>query len=52
MQGAWTGDVGWVSEAGDVVFEVAGSTHSPRMGGKEDTIVLAVIEGALDFVKG
>jgi len=50
VQGAWTYDEGWVSEAGDVVFEVAGSTHSPRMVGKEDTIVFAVIEGALDFV--
>jgi 2,4'-dihydroxyacetophenone dioxygenase len=28
VQGAWTYDEGWVSEAGDVVFEVAGSTHS------------------------
>jgi 2,4'-dihydroxyacetophenone dioxygenase len=50
VQGAWTYDEGWVSEMGDVVFEVAGSTHSPRMVGKEDTIVFAVIEGALDFV--
>lgn len=50
VQGAWTYDEGWTSEAGDVVFEVAGSTHSPRMVGKEDTIVFAVIEGALDFV--
>lgn len=50
VQGAWTYDEGWVSEPGDVVFEVAGSTHSPRMVGKEDTIVFAVIEGALDFV--
>ena len=50
LQGAWTYDEGWVSETGDVVFEVAGSTHSPRMVGKEDTIVFAVIEGALDFV--
>jgi 2,4'-dihydroxyacetophenone dioxygenase len=50
VQGAWTYDEGWVSETGDVVFEVAGSTHSPRMVGKEDTIVFAVIEGALDFV--
>jgi 2,4'-dihydroxyacetophenone dioxygenase len=49
-QGAWTYDEGWVSQPGDVVFEVAGSTHSPRMVGKEDTIVFAVIEGALDFV--
>jgi 2,4'-dihydroxyacetophenone dioxygenase len=52
VQGAWTYDEGWVSEAGDVVFEVAGSTHSPRMVGKEDTVVFAVIEGALDFVDG
>jgi 2,4'-dihydroxyacetophenone dioxygenase len=50
VQGAWTYDEGWVSEAGDVVFEVAGSTHSPRMVGGEDTVVFAVIEGALDFV--
>src|SRR5580700_7719249 len=50
VQGAWTYDEGWISEQGDVVFEVAGSTHSPRMVGKEDTIVFAVIEGALDFV--
>jgi hypothetical protein len=39
VEGAWTYDQGWVSEAGDVVFEVAGSTHSTRMVGKEDTIV-------------
>ncbi len=50
VEGAWTYDEGWVSEAGDVVFEVAGSTHSPRMVGQGDTIVFAVIEGALDFV--
>jgi hypothetical protein len=50
VQGAWTYDEGWVSEAGEVVFEVAGSTHLPRMVGKEDTIVSAVIEGARDFV--
>jgi 2,4'-dihydroxyacetophenone dioxygenase len=49
VQGAWTYDEGWVAEAGDVVFEVAGSTHSPRMCGKEETIVFAVIEGALEF---
>jgi 2,4'-dihydroxyacetophenone dioxygenase len=49
VQGAWTYDEGWVAEAGDVVFEVAGSTHSPRMCGKEETIVLAIIEGALEF---
>lgn len=50
VQGAWTYDEGWTSEAGDVVFEVAGSTHSPRMVGDEETIVFAVIEGALDFL--
>jgi 2,4'-dihydroxyacetophenone dioxygenase len=50
VQGTWTYDEGWVSEQGDVMFEVAGSTHSPRMVGKEDTIVFTVIEGALDFV--
>jgi len=50
VQGAWTYDEGWTSEAGDVVFEVAGSTHSPRMVGKEETIVFAVIEGALNFL--
>lgn len=50
IQGAWTYDEGWVSEAGDVVFEVAGSTHSPRIVGNEDTIVFAVIDGALDFL--
>jgi 2,4'-dihydroxyacetophenone dioxygenase len=36
--------------SGDVVFEVAGSTHSPRMVGKEDTMVFLVIEGTPDFV--
>jgi quercetin dioxygenase-like cupin family protein len=50
VQGAWTYDEDWTSEAGDVVFEVAGSTHSPRMVGKEETIVFAVIEGALNFL--
>jgi 2,4'-dihydroxyacetophenone dioxygenase len=50
VQGAWTYDEGWVSQTGDVVFEVAGSTHSPRMVGNEDTVVFAVIEGALDFL--
>jgi hypothetical protein len=49
VQGAWTYDKGWVAEAGDVVFEVAGSTHSPRMCGKGETIVFAIIEGALEF---
>ena len=33
-----------------MVLEVAGSTHSRRMVGKQDTIVFAVIEGAPDFV--
>jgi 2,4'-dihydroxyacetophenone dioxygenase len=49
IQGAWTYDEGWVAEARDDVFEVAGSTHCPRMCGKEETIVLAIIEGALEF---
>jgi hypothetical protein len=36
--------------AESVVFEVAGSRHSPRLVGNEDTIVFVVIAGALDFV--
>jgi hypothetical protein len=35
VQGASTYDEGWVSEAGDVLFEVAGSTHLPRMVGRD-----------------
>lgn len=50
VQGAWTYDEGWVSRQGDVVFETAGSTHSPRMCGDVETVVFAVIEGALCFV--
>jgi len=49
VQGAWTYDEGWIARAGDVVFETAGSTHSPRMCGDVETIVFAVIEGALCF---
>ncbi|MDQ0191514.1 2,4'-dihydroxyacetophenone dioxygenase family protein [Alicyclobacillus cycloheptanicus] len=49
VQGEWTYDEGWVAKPGDVIYELSGSTHSPRMVGKEDTIVFAIIEGSLEF---
>lgn len=49
VKGTWTYDEGWESPAGDVVYETAGSTHSPRMVSDEEVIVFAVIEGALVF---
>jgi hypothetical protein len=51
VEGAWTYGQEWSSEAGDVGFEVAGPTHSPRMVGKENTLVFLVIEGRARFCR-
>lgn len=50
LQGRWTYGEGWTAEAGDSVFETAGSTHAPTALGDEDTVIFAVIEGTLEFV--
>lgn len=49
VQGEWTYGEGWIAKPGDVIDELSGSTYSPRMVGKEDTIVFAIIEGRWEF---
>lgn len=49
VQGEWTYGEGWTAKPGDVIYEIAGSTHSPKMVGQEDTIVFLIIEGVLEY---
>ncbi|PFH87731.1 cupin [Bacillus sp. AFS088145] len=50
IQGAWNYEgEEWVSKAGDVIFEPAGSLHTPKMLSEEDVIVLNILDGLLDF---
>ncbi|MFJ8261109.1 2,4'-dihydroxyacetophenone dioxygenase family protein [Rummeliibacillus sp. NPDC094406] len=40
----------WVSNAGDVVYEPAGSQHTPESLGDEEVITLNIVEATLDYV--
>lgn len=50
IQGAWNYDgEEWISKAGDVIFEPAGSLHQPILHGEEDVITLNILDGLLEF---
>jgi 2,4'-dihydroxyacetophenone dioxygenase len=51
LKGAWRYlEHDWVSEAGDTVWETAGSKHTPQSVGDEDSEVFFVIVGELLFL--
>ncbi|WP_338753058.1 2,4'-dihydroxyacetophenone dioxygenase family protein [Bacillus sp. FJAT-52991] len=51
VQGEWRYmEEDWVSKAGDVVYEPAGSTHTPQGLGTEDVITFNIVEGTLDYL--
>lgn len=51
VQGTWRYmENDWVSKAGDVVFEPAGSKHTPEGIGTEDVITFNIVEGTLDYL--
>jgi hypothetical protein len=51
MKGAWGyKEHDWVSEAGDTVYEVAASSHTPYSCGDENAEVFFVIVGELLFL--
>lgn len=51
MKGAWRYiEHDWVSEAGDTVYETAGSTHTPESVGDEDAEAFFVVVGDLIFL--
>ncbi|KJC48817.1 hypothetical protein UP09_08610 [Bradyrhizobium sp. LTSP885] len=50
IEGSWSYGEGWIADAGDVVYEPAGSTHAPTMTGKGPTTIFAIIQGAFEFV--
>ena len=51
MKGAWRyKEHDWVSEAGDTVYEVAASSHTPVSVGEENAEVFFVIVGELLFL--
>ena len=50
ISGAWRyREEGWISRAGDTVYEVAGSTHTAESLGDEETIVFLVVTGEFLF---
>jgi 2,4'-dihydroxyacetophenone dioxygenase len=51
LRGAWRYlEHDWVSEAGDTVFETAGSAHTPESCGDEEMESFFLIVGELEFV--
>ncbi|SAL05692.1 cupin [Caballeronia arationis] len=52
VQGRWKyREHGWIAEAGSVVYETAGSTHTPQaLPGAEDIVTLNIIQGDLLFM--
>ena len=51
VQGTWRYlEDPWVSKAGDVVYEPAGSSHTPQAVGDEEVITLNIVEGTLDYL--
>jgi 2,4'-dihydroxyacetophenone dioxygenase len=51
VRGAWRYlEHDWVSQAGDTVYETAGSSHTPMACGDEETEAWFLIVGELEFV--
>ena len=51
VQGAWRYlEHDWVSRAGDLVYETAGSQHTLQVEPGEDMLAFIIIEGALEFI--
>lgn len=51
VQGSWRYlEESWISKPGDMVFEPAGSTHTPTAVGDEDVITFNIVEGTLDYL--
>lgn len=51
IQGAWRyAEDDWVSKVGDVVYEPAGTSHTPNGLGDEDVITFNVVDGTLDYL--
>ncbi|CAG9614867.1 hypothetical protein BACCIP111899_04100 [Bacillus rhizoplanae] len=51
VQGSWRYlEDPWISKAGDVVYEPAGSSHTPQAVGDEEVITLNIVEGTLDYL--
>jgi hypothetical protein len=51
IQGAWRYlEHDWVSRAGDLVYESAGSQHTLQVEPGEDLIAFIIVEGALEFI--
>jgi quercetin dioxygenase-like cupin family protein len=51
IQGTWRYiENDWVSKAGDVVCEPAGSKHTPEGLGDEDVITFNIVDGTLDYL--
>jgi len=51
IRGRWRyAEHGWVSSAGDLVYETAGSQHTFLAERGEDVEVFIVLEGALEFI--
>jgi 2,4'-dihydroxyacetophenone dioxygenase len=51
VQGAWRYlEHDWVSRAGDLVYESAGSRHTLQVEPGEDMLAFIIVEGALEFI--
>ncbi|RAT94156.1 2,4'-dihydroxyacetophenone dioxygenase family protein [Brevibacillus sp. Leaf182] len=51
IQGSWRYlEDDWISRTGDIVYEPAGSKHTPQGLGDEDVITLNIVEGTLDYL--
>jgi hypothetical protein len=52
LQGRWKyREHGWIAEKGSVVYETAGSTHTPQaLPGDDDIVTLNIIQGDLLFM--
>ncbi|MCI1696303.1 2,4'-dihydroxyacetophenone dioxygenase family protein [Aneurinibacillus aneurinilyticus] len=51
IQGVWRYvEDDWISRVGDIVYEPAGSKHTPNGLGDEDVITLNIVEGTLDYL--
>ncbi|GAA1376072.1 cupin [Bacillus sp. Soil745] len=51
VQGTWRYlEEPWISKPGDMVYEPAGSKHTPIAVGDEDVITFNIVEGTLDYL--
>ncbi|WP_416826236.1 2,4'-dihydroxyacetophenone dioxygenase family protein [Ectobacillus polymachus] len=51
IKGAWRYiENDWISREGDLVYEPAGSKHTPQGLGDEDVITFNIVEGTLDYL--